>query len=427
MSRILIKFPTRGRLIKSLEVLKKYVYMANNIQKIKIIVSVDEDDNHSQYNVMKFHDCISVVIGPSFGKIHAINRDIPDPKTFDILLLASDDMIPQVQGYDDIIRQRMSEHFLDRDGVLFFNDGYAKYNLNTLVICGSKYYSRFGYIYNPEYKSLWCDNEFMDEANRLGRQVYFHDVIIKHEHPANNKNSIINKLKDDIYMVNEQYYDIDNQIYYKRKKYGFHLSILILTIPSRLHMFIDLLNRISKLKQTTSLIVEVLFDDREGISIGEKRNNLVDKCSGEFCCFIDDDDKITDDYLKVIENSQLKYDCIKLNGLMFVNGHKHKDFVHSMYFKEWVDSENFYFRYPNHLNPIKSYIVKKIRFENSNYGEDRDFSKRLLDSKLIKTEYSHDKLQYNYMYTYKEESKDNIQFIETKNYNKKVLKLFKKI
>ena len=395
MSRILKKFPTRSRLKKGLGVLKKYVYMANNIQNIKIIVSVDEDDNPRQYDSMKFHHCIEVIVGPPSGKIGAINRDMPDPKTFDILLLASDDMIPQIQGYDDIIRSRMTEHFPDTDGVLFFNDGNTKYNLNTLVICGSKYYSRFGYIYNPEYKSLWCDNEFMDEANRLGRQIYFHDIIIKHKHPSTEKgiNAIINTPNDNLYKINQTFFDIDKETYYRRKKYGFHLSILILTIPSKLQMFIDLLNRISKLKQQTpSVIVEVLFDDREKISIGEKRNNLIDRCSGEFCCFIDD--KITDDYLKVINDSQLKYDCIKLNGEIFLNGIKDKSFIHSLKYKEWSEDEKYLYRSPNHLNPIKTSIVKLIKFQNINVDEDRDFSQRLLDSGLLKTEYFHDKLQY---------------------------------
>jgi hypothetical protein len=96
-------------------------------------------------------------------------------------------MTPIVKGYDNIIRNNMKTHYPDTDGVLWFNDGYQGQNLNTLCILGRKYYQRFGYIYCPEYKSLWCDNEFMDQANLLGRQIYFHETIIKHEHPANNR------------------------------------------------------------------------------------------------------------------------------------------------------------------------------------------------------------------------------------------------
>jgi REP element-mobilizing transposase RayT len=184
MSRILIKFPTRSRHEKAIDVINKYISFATDPDHIQIIVTIDQDDQPEKYI---FTDPrIVVKIGVSNSKIHAINRDMPHHSTFDILLLASDDMIPIVRGYDDIIRTRMCENFPDGDGVLWFNDGFRQNRINTLVICGSKYYQRFGYIYYPEYKSLWCDNDFTDVANKLKRQVYFDIVIIKHEHPANN-------------------------------------------------------------------------------------------------------------------------------------------------------------------------------------------------------------------------------------------------
>jgi hypothetical protein len=48
------------------------------------------------------------VIGLSKSKIDAVNRDINEyKKHWDIVLLASDDMIPQIKGYDNIIRDNM--------------------------------------------------------------------------------------------------------------------------------------------------------------------------------------------------------------------------------------------------------------------------------------------------------------------------------
>jgi hypothetical protein len=38
-------------------------------------------------------------------------------------MLASDDMIPVVSGYDQIIRNDMYENFKNTDGVLWYNDG----------------------------------------------------------------------------------------------------------------------------------------------------------------------------------------------------------------------------------------------------------------------------------------------------------------
>ena len=215
MSRILIKFPTRNRHVKAIEVINKYISFATDPDHIKILVTVDEDDNSEKYI---FTDPrVTVKIGPSNGKIGAINRDMPHHSTFDILLVASDDMIPIVRGYDDIIRTELYKNFPDGDGVIWFNDGFRQNKINTLIICGSKYYQRFGYIYYPEYKSLWCDNEFTDVANRLKRQVYFDTVIIKHEHPANDSNV----KTDELYRRNDRYFAIDKQIYMIRRANNF--------------------------------------------------------------------------------------------------------------------------------------------------------------------------------------------------------------
>lgn len=420
--KLLIKFPTRGRPHKSVETLKKYINLATNIDNIKIIVSIDDDDKYVNEEMFKIHEYVEVIRGPSLGKIGAINRDMPDPSTFDIVLLASDDMIPIVKGYDDIIRSKMKEHFPDTDGVLWFNDGYAGFKLNTLVICGSKYYSRFGYLYCPEYKSLWCDNEFMDVSNRLGRQIYFDQVIIKHEHPANTR-----MVKDDIlYKLNYKYYISDKEIYERRKLKHYDISILICTISSRFHMFIQLINSINKLKQLSNLSIEVLYNDHESASIGEKRNSLLDRSQGKYCAFIDDDDKITENYFKVIEESELKYDCISFNGSLYMNGVYIKPFHHSLKYDKWIDDSEAYYRPPNHLNPMRTSIARQIRFPTLNYHEDRDFSKRLVDSGLIKTEYYHDKTQYLYMFvpnkSKKIESTKSSINIDAKNFMRKFLR-----
>jgi hypothetical protein len=397
MSRILIKFPTRSRYQKALSIIQKYIDFANDIEYIQIIVSVDQDDNPEKYIIS--HPSVTIKVGPSEGKVAAINRDMPDPSTFDILLLASDDMIPVIKGYDDIIRLKMLKHFPDRDGVLFFNDGFTHYNLNTLVICGSKYYQRFGYIYYPEYKSLFCDNEFMDEANKLGRQIYLDNTIIKHEHPSNVKHV----KPDNLYKKNESLWEVDKILYNSRKSKSCDLSILICTIPERKSMFIKLLNRLTLLKQKTSLTVEVLFDNTKNTTIGKKRNNLLDRAVGTYCCFVDDDDQVTDDYYSVIEESKLEYDCISLNGMVYTDGVNPTPFFHSLQYISWWSDNVGHYRNPNHLNPIKTSIAKQIQFTDKNHGEDHDFSTKLLKSGLLKTEYKHNKLQYLYFFVKKPE------------------------
>jgi hypothetical protein len=163
---------------------------------------------------------LEVNYGNNKSKIEAVNADINNNTNFDVLLLASDDMVPQLKGYDNIIREKMQAHYPDTDGVLWFNDGYQAHKLNTLCILGKKYYLRFGYIYHPAYKSLWCDNEFMEVANILGKQQYFDQIIIKHMHP----DAIDGISYDELYQRNLKLDSVDKKAFLRRKKNKFDLE-----------------------------------------------------------------------------------------------------------------------------------------------------------------------------------------------------------
>jgi len=220
--KILIKFPTRGRKTKFFNVLKKYQNLANNLNNISFLISIDDDDiemnNIDCLEILSTFKNCQVVVGHSSSKVHAVNRDIDKVNNWDILFLASDDMIPQIKGYDEIIINKMKDIYPNTDGVLWFNDGFTKSELNTICILGKRYYEKFNYIYYPEYKSTWCDNEFMTVANLLGKQTYFDDVIIKHEHPDWGYGS-----QDEIHKKNHQDLNYDMNLYNNRKKINFEL------------------------------------------------------------------------------------------------------------------------------------------------------------------------------------------------------------
>jgi hypothetical protein len=217
---ILIKLPSRGRPEKLRTTFAKYVEHAEDPAKISFMVTVDDDDftftNIASKLLKCIHNQTTVIVGPPCGKIGAVNRDMDKAGVYDILLLASDDMIPVQKGYDRIIRESMEKFYPDTDGVLFFNDGHHGDKLNTLCILGKKYYERFGYIYHPSYKTEFCDNEFMDVANQLGRQTYIDQVIIEHKHPL-----WTGEVKDPTYLQNDTHINEDKQNYLQRRGKGF--------------------------------------------------------------------------------------------------------------------------------------------------------------------------------------------------------------
>jgi hypothetical protein len=217
---LLIKFPTRNRPDKFIKTFTKYLTYLDD-KSTKFIITCDNDDKSmKEESLVEFlleFENVKLCYGDNNSKIEAVNADLEDVN-FDILLLASDDMVPMVKGYDSIIKQKMMELYPDTDGVLWFNDGYQGNRLNTLSIMGKKYYDRFNYIYNPNYLSVWCDNEFMDVANILNKQTYINDVIIKHEHPDWGFGN-----RDDVHSLNFKHESHDRMVYNARKNNNFYL------------------------------------------------------------------------------------------------------------------------------------------------------------------------------------------------------------
>ena len=183
-----------------------------------------------------------------------------------------------------------------------------------------------------------------------------------------------------------------------------NVSVLICTIPKRAHMFVPLYRRLIDLTSRVSIRVEILYDDTLDITIGEKRNRLLDRASGTYCCFIDDDDDVSDVYFTTYETalkSGIDYDCVSLVGHYYLNGKFIKPFFHRLECNSWHEDDEGYYRCPNHLNLIKTAICRQIGYAYLNSGEDKDFSERLWSSGLVRTEYVHTNLLYLYYYLLK--------------------------
>jgi len=172
------------------------------------------------------------------------------------------------------------------------------------------------------------------------------------------------------------------------------LSILICALEKRKQL---LENLVKCLKLQGNENVEILADiDNGERSVGTKRNNLLYNASGEYVCFIDDDDYIspfyTSNILKAIETG---VDCIGLCGIIVQPRREPKLFIHSLKYKEWSEDDNAYYRCPNHLNPVKREIAIKVGFPDISYHEDMDYSVRLRPE--LKTEtYIIDPLYFYY-------------------------------
>jgi glycosyltransferase involved in cell wall biosynthesis len=179
------------------------------------------------------------------------------------------------------------------------------------------------------------------------------------------------------------------------------LSILIATIESRFHQFNILLEHLKEQKVEG---VEILsYSDNKQISIGNKRQALLNKARGEYVCFIDDDDWVPSTYIsKIMEGINNGVDCVGF--LVALDGWGHERIICSLSNKwdGWYDNVGGYrfVRCPNHLSVIKKAHCLTIGYPDLRCGEDSDFSIRLKSSGLIKTEHFINEIMYEYRFKF---------------------------
>jgi hypothetical protein len=404
--RILLKCPTRSRPQRVIQTLQTYVRLANQPELLGIAVSCDADDESMTRNLIQ--DELRQVIrragwgqiyyGNSKSKIEACNADMEKVDyPWDIVVLVSDDMIPLVKGYDDVIRNHMFSRFPDTNGLLWFNDGCQGEKLNTLCVYGRKFYDRLGYIYHPDYKSFYCDTELTDLCRTEYKDIclYVPYCIIRHEHPGTG----FAERMDGLYATNQRYWSRDMLTYISRKRYEYDWSVLIPTITGRDASLQRLLHSIREkvARIAPDLRVEycIEYDNRE-TSVGMKRNKLLQGAKGKYMSFIDDDDDITDAYVEdLLATIRGNYQVMRIRGTI-----RPYTFTHSIDNKltDNMARGDVFIRPPNHLNPMLTDVGKLIQFGNAVRGEDLDWTIRLARLGYLTNEYQSDPTRIHYLY-----------------------------
>jgi len=223
---ILFKYASRSRPEKFFKGLDSIYNNLSDKENFHVLCSFDTDDI-SMYNqdvidsLSSYHN-LTYYFGHSKTKIEAINADLDKAPIFDILVNFSDDQVFTVYGFDDIIRKDMKENFPDTDGVLHYHDDNNGSRLMTMSIMGKKYFDRFGYIYHPDYSSVYCDNEAMEVAQKLNKYKFIDTIIYNHLHWRYGLSEF-----DNLYKINDTapVYQKDRIVYNKRFSKNFDLQL----------------------------------------------------------------------------------------------------------------------------------------------------------------------------------------------------------
>lgn len=175
------------------------------------------------------------------------------------------------------------------------------------------------------------------------------------------------------------------------------LSVLICTVQQR-KMFFMRLSKLLNTIVTPHPDVEILHENDLGLmSIGEKRNKLANRAQGTYSVFIDDDDLVDTNYFNYIMPilREGKVDGVGFKGLIYTNNTSPKTFIHKFGY-EFGEKDGVYLRPLNHLNPVRTEIMRQIPFPHINHAEDTDYATRLTKSELVSSTDFID----NYLYYY---------------------------
>lgn len=216
--RILLKYPTRSRPTQFQAALSAYVNMATG--PLRIVVSIDEDDGSMRSPQlsawMKAMGC-DVHTGPrGRSKVQAINADIP-ADAWDILVLASDDHMPVLQGWDDRIVADFAELAPKGEPCILWYKDVRQDRICFMPTFNRAAYDHFGYIYHPSYVSLWCDNEQTEVGMASGMMKRVDVEVFRNESPDWGGSV----KRDPLYVRNNRTFAHDKRTFQRRKAQGF--------------------------------------------------------------------------------------------------------------------------------------------------------------------------------------------------------------
>tara|TARA_Y100000004_G_C8893214_1_gene402978 strand:- start:257 stop:955 length:699 start_codon:yes stop_codon:yes gene_type:complete len=225
--KLIVKFPTRSRPDKFKPLLEKYISFLSGNHDVRFVITCDEDDETMNTEEIRewFADIQKKVdlvyyYGDSKNKVQAVNANLEN-QSGDVLLVVSDDMVPMMHGYDDIIAKVFQETFPNYDGAIKFSDGIRHDALMTLPCLGWKLYESFGYVYHPDYESLYCDNEQTHVCSLLNKLVLCDVCIIQHQWiPGFHKDA------DELHKRNESYYEKDGAVFKERESRKFDYKLV---------------------------------------------------------------------------------------------------------------------------------------------------------------------------------------------------------
>lgn len=198
---------------ESFRAINMWLMDASHTTPIEYILSVDSDDmyNYDFSDVLDFKE-FKVIRNKNRSAVDAFNKGA-EAATGDLFVCISDDFGCQVDW--DI---KLLHHIKDKRDFCAKTLDDIQPTLITLPIMDRTYYERFNYIYHPDYKHMFSDQEMTSVAIMTGKYLKF-NILFPHNHYSTGKTP-----KDSINKKNDATWHQGETLFNERLKTNFGIE-----------------------------------------------------------------------------------------------------------------------------------------------------------------------------------------------------------
>lgn len=404
--------PTRRRPNNVDRLIESALSNAHEPEAIEFVFYVDDDDEETlTANAFKANSPnIRVLRGPRITLSQMWN-ECYEVARGPIYQQTGDDLVYRTPNWDFEFRNAFHA-WRDRIGLVFADDGSP--NGKTFATHGllhRNWVRAVGHFTPSQFSSDYGDTWINDVAGLVGRKQRARKVFNEHMHPVWKKapwddthnERLVRHNNDDVEALykaldSERQADALKLIrFIENPPTELLWSILIPTIPQRhdqLKLLLALLQ--PQVDKFDGQIEVLVLQDDQTMSVGEKRQKLMEAANGRYISFVDDDDLVADNYCEAImEALSDNPDYVGFQLQLYVDATRMKPTFHSLKYVEWSEDKNGYYRNISHLNPILRGIAMKGRFDGG-YGEDHRWAQQIAETELLKAETYVDEIMYHY-------------------------------
>jgi hypothetical protein len=176
--KISLLHATRGRPDQALAARDLWLSMASKPEQVEHIFATDGNDPTAG----PLAGFSRVVISEEGGGCVAAWNEAARASQGEILIQMSDDWVPP-RGWDETVIDRIGDTL--NPSVLAISDGHRTDDLLCMaILTRRRLEDQGGFLFHPDFKSVFSDNYFTAMAQKDGVMIAARDVVFYHNHPA---------------------------------------------------------------------------------------------------------------------------------------------------------------------------------------------------------------------------------------------------